>query len=58
MEAFDKLPESVRRRLDGGKAGEIFPAQHLYGAVGEDEERAHKVLDDAERLHRQCFGSA
>lgn len=56
MQAFDKLPASVRKRLDSAKAGEIIPAQYLIDVCGTDEGHCHRFLDKTEKLHRERFG--
>lgn len=56
MGGFDRLPKSVRDRINTGKAGEICPAQTLWDVCGDDEERCHKFLDSVEASHRKHFG--
>lgn len=55
MWAFDRLPQSVKDRLNIGKAGEIMPAQYLYQVCGADEEHCHRFLDKTEKLHKERF---
>lgn len=56
MKAFDQLPDSVKKRLNNGKAGEIMPAQYLIDVCGTDEEHCHRFLDRTEKLHKERFG--